>query len=171
MNEVNFITQKKKELFWPLVFLWVVIVLTILLFLFNLRLDYSNNDLDKKIVERINDITALQNDPKIQVYSLIQANKTTIDNLDKRSTITKYISHIQAVSKKYDIIFDWFAISWWNITLQAVINSTDKWIAYVKTRDFIKNYRSEENALFNLDFISSVEWMDSMKFNVVFNLK
>lgn len=171
MNEVNFITQKKKELFWPLVFLWVVLILSLVLFLNNLRLDYKNVDLDKKIIERNNDIIALQNDPKIQVYSLIEANKNTIESLNKRSQITKYINHIKAISKKYDVIFEGFSISQWKINLQAVINSSDKWIAYIKTRDFIKNYRTEENALFELDFINSIEWMDSMKFNVVFNLK
>jgi len=68
MNEVNFITQKKKELFWPLVFLWVVLALSIILFLFNFSLDYSTKDLNKKIIERTNDINVLKNDPKIQVY-------------------------------------------------------------------------------------------------------
>ena len=171
MNEVNFITQKKKELFWPLVFLWVVLALSIILFLFNFSLDYSTKDLNKKIIERTNDINVLKNDPKIQVYSLIEANKSTIINLEKRSTITKYINHLQAISKKYDIIFEDFAISWWSVNVKATINSSDKWIAYVKTRDFIKNYRVTEGALFKLDFINSIEWMDSMKFNVVFNIK
>jgi len=101
----------------------------------------------------------------------IEANKSTIINLEKRSTITKYINHLQAISKKYDIIFEDFAISWWSVNVKATINSSDKWIAYVKTRDFIKNYRVTEGALFKLDFINSIEWMDSMKFNVVFNIK
>jgi len=171
MNEVNFITQKKNELKNPLIFLWFVVIVSLGLFLFNWRLDYTNKDLDTKISDRVADIKTLENDPKIQVYSLIEANKTTIDNLEKRSHITKYINHLKAISKKYDMSFDGFSLSKWEINTITLINSSEKWIAYAKTRDFIKNYRIDENSLFDLNFISSVEWMDSMKFPIIFKIK
>lgn len=171
MNEVNFITGKKKDLFWPVVFLSIVVILSILLFLFNLKLDYDNKDLDKKISERTNDISDLKNDPKIQVYSLTELNKSTIENLEKRSNITKYIQHIDAISKKYDISFESFNISQWSVQLQALSNSNDIWIAYIKASKFIEWYRKEKSALLWLKFIPSFEWMDSIKFNIDLNIK
>jgi len=171
MSEVNFITWTKKELSWPFIFLGIVIILSVLLFLFNLKLDYDNKDLDKKISERTKDISDLKNDPKIQIYWLIELNKSTIQNLEKRSNITKYIQHINAISKKYDISFESFNISQWNIQLQALSNSNDIWIAYIKASKFIEWYRKEKNALLWLKFIPSFEWMDSIKFNIDLNIK
>lgn len=171
MNEVNFITNKKNELIKPLIFLWFIVVISLGLFLFNWRLDYTNGQLDKKISERESDIKVLEADPKIQVYSLIEANKSTIVSLEKRSMITKYINHIKSISKKYDVNFEWFTIANWDISTVSLVNSTDKWLAYAKTRDFIKNYRLDDKALFNLDFVSSIEWGDSMRIPLLFKLK
>ncbi len=171
MNEVNFITNKKNELIKPLIFLWFVLVVSLGLFLFNWRLDYNNWQLDQKIFEREVDIKVLESDPKIQVYSLIEANKSTIIGLEKRSMITKYVNHIKSISKKYDVAFEWFTISNWIINTVSLISSTDKWLAYAKTRDFIKNYRLDDKALFNLEFISSIEGGDSMKIPLIFKLK
>lgn len=171
MNEVNFITQKKKDLYGPLIFLWVVLLLSVGLFLYNWKVERNISDLNNKISQRINDIETLKNDPKVQVYSLIQNNKNTIDTLENRSKITQYIKHLNAISNKYDVIFEWFNLSQWKISIQAIINSSEKGIAYIKARDFIKNYRLEKNALFNLWFINSVEWSDFLKFNVEFSIK
>lgn len=171
MNEVNFITSKKNELIKPLFFLWFVTILSLWLFLFNWRLDYTNSQLDQKISEREADIKVLESDPKIQVYSLIEANKYTIVSLEKMSLITKYINHIKSISKKYDVSFEWFTIKNWEINTISLVNSTDKWLAYAKTKDFIKNYRLDDKALFNLEFISSIEWGDSMKIPLIFKLK
>jgi hypothetical protein len=35
--------------------------------------------------------------------------------------------------------------------------SDDKAIAYQKTRDFLKKYRNDPNALFNLEFVNQFE--------------
>ncbi|MDD3144873.1 MAG: hypothetical protein PHV23_02060 [Candidatus Gracilibacteria bacterium] len=171
MNEVNFITNKKNELIKPLIFLGFVLVVSLGLFLFNWRLDYTNSQLDQKISERESDIKILEADPKIQVYSLVEANKSTIVGLEKRSMITKYINHIKSISKKYDVNFEGFTISNGDINTVSLVSSTDKGLAYAKTRDFIKNYRLDDKALFNLEFVSSIEGGDSMKIPLIFKLK
>lgn len=171
MNDLNFITQKKKELKWPIIFLWSVLIVSILLFLFNLKIGYDMSDLDARILERESDISILKNDPKVQVYSLIETNKSTINILEKRSNLTNYIKHIDAISKKYDISFDNFSIANWKITMQAFTQSSEKWIAYKKINEFMDSYRNEELALLDLNFISNFEWMDSIKFNVEFSIK
>lgn len=171
MNEINFITQKKRALIWPIVFLWFVIVLSVILFLFNFKLNNDIIDLEKKILERNSEIKILKDDSKVQVFSLIEANKNTIDNLEKRSYITNFIKHLNAISQKYDVVFESFSISQWIIKVQASFESSDKGIAYIKTSNFVNSYRKDENALFNLNFISSFEWMDYIKFEVEFSIK
>lgn len=171
MNEVSFITQKKKDLYRSFVFLWIVLSFTLVLFLYNWKLDHDIIDLNEKISQRITDIETLKNDPKIQVYSLIENNKTTIEILENRSKITEYIKHLDAISKKYDVTFEWFVLNQWILNIQAIINSSERWIAYIKAKDFIKNYRLDDKALFNLWFINSIEWSDFLKFNVEFSIK
>jgi len=76
------------------------------LFLYNWKVERNISDLNNKISQRINDIDTLKNDPKVQVYSLIQNNKNTIDTLENRSKITQYIKHLNAISNKYDVVFE-----------------------------------------------------------------
>ncbi|MDD3793753.1 MAG: hypothetical protein PHI37_02990 [Candidatus Gracilibacteria bacterium] len=171
MNETNFITQKKSDLYRPLVFLGIVLILTVCLFLYNWGLERSVSGLNEKISQRIIDIENLKNDPKVQVYSLIENNKNTIDILEKRSRITDYVKHLNAISKKYDLLFEGFDLNQGKLNLQVIVNSSEKGIAYIKARDFIKNYRLEDNALFDLGFINSIEGSDFLKFNVEFSIK
>jgi hypothetical protein len=95
--------------------------------------------------------------------------------LEKRSRITTYIEHLKSLSpeNKYWIKFEWFNLAEWRITTSAIVewtNNNDK-IAYKKTRDFIRNYRTDSWALLDLEFINLVEWSDIMKFNVSFKIK
>jgi hypothetical protein len=43
-------------------------------------------------------IAELTNKAEIQVYSLLDNNKSTIDELEKRSRITTYIEHLKSLS-------------------------------------------------------------------------
>jgi len=74
--------------------------------LYSWSLNKSILNLNEKISQRSIDIGILKNDPKIQVYSLIESNKNTLNVLESRSKITQYIKHLDSISKKYDIIFE-----------------------------------------------------------------
>jgi hypothetical protein len=95
-----------------------------------------------------------------------------IEELDKRSKISTYIKHLKSLYPEnvYWISFEWFSLTNWKINTKATIESTNK-IAYEKTRDFIRNYRTSTGALLDLEFINLVEWMDSIKFDANFKIK
>jgi len=172
MSEKNFVSSKNKMPVWAISFLVVVLLVTLGLFFYNYHLDNTNAELVTKIEERKSDIRELSKDDKLQVFALIESNKFSIDELTKRTDVTKYIMHLKAVAQKYDLVFEWFKLSQWTLKSSVIIESSEEWgIAYTKTIDFIKNYRSEKNWLFELNFINSIEWMDSMKFNVNFDIK
>ncbi|NVP17098.1 hypothetical protein HUU51_00050 [Candidatus Gracilibacteria bacterium] len=171
MNDLNFITQKKKDLKFPIAFLGLVLLISLGLFLFNLKISSDIDDLNTKISQREADISILKNDPKVQVYSLIDINRNTIENMEKRSKITDYLKHVDAISKKYEISFDNFDITNGKVSLQASTQSSEKGIAYKKINKFISEYRKEEFALLDLKFITNFEGMDQIKFNLEFDIK
>jgi hypothetical protein len=85
--------------------------------------------------------------------------------------IPTYINHLGDIQTKYDIKFTWFILSDLWLDTIVEVKSDDKAIAYQKARDFIKNYRKDPDALFNLDFINQISWMDNIKFKVHFKIK
>jgi hypothetical protein len=85
--------------------------------------------------------------------------------------VTTYINHMNVIQAKYDLKFKWFSLNNWDIVSDIEIVSDDKAIAYQKTRDFLRWYRADSKALFNLDFVNQIEWMDDMKFEAYFKVK
>lgn len=172
MSEKQFIASKNKLPIGPIIFLLIVVLSTLGLFLYNTHL---NNETSKILIEK-NEITSsikeLSKNEELQIFALLEDNGSSIDILTKRSDVTKYIQHLKAIWQKYDVKFSGFNIASGVIKTNALIESSvEKWIAYTKTKNFIKNYRNEPNGLFDLDFINSIEWMDSMKFAVSFDIK
>lgn len=184
-NKVNYIESKKKGLFWPILFLVFIILLSVWAFTYNhivntywfhfLWLDYdSRNQLQAKISENNDKIREINNKPEIQVYKLLETNKRAIDELAKRSEVSKYILHLKSLAgTRYWINFQWFTLANWAIATTAVIESSlqEKKISYEKTRDFIRNYRTDTGALLDLQFVNVIEWMDTIKFDSNFKIK
>ena len=178
-NKVNYIDSKKTSLVFPIIFLVLVIALTVSLFFYNSFIQKQVEDLKIKTAELNKTAETISNKSEVQVYTLIDNNRSVISELEKRSKITAYIDHIESLEspQKYGINFDWFTISKWEITTTASTQSTlttnsKSWsLAYEKTANFIKEYRNDPEAILNLDFISLIEWMDSMKYNVKFSIK
>jgi hypothetical protein len=98
-------------------------------------------------------------------------NKWVINSFEKNNKVTKYINHMNVIAWKYNLEFVWFKLSGWVISSDVKVISDNKSIAYQKVRDFIKKYRIDSKALFDLEFINWIEWMDNMKFKVNFKIK
>jgi phosphoserine aminotransferase len=118
-------------------------------------------------------IKELNDKPEIQVYSLLENNKWVIKELEKRSEVTIYLKHLNSLSSEdnYWIKFEWFNLAEGKINTTAIIESTNEKLAYEKTRDFVRNYRTDTWALLDLEFINLIEWNDTMKFDVSFKIK
>jgi hypothetical protein len=83
------------------------------------------------------------------------------------------MKHLKSIANttKYGVRFNWFSFSNGTLTTQAIFELDNNSIAYQRARNFIDGYRTDEKALFDLWFISFIEWMDAIKFNVVFKVK
>lgn len=158
--------------FWPMLFLVFVLIITIVLFFYNTHLKKENSQILSRISKIESTIDKIEKNPEVQVYSLLDMNSSFINKLEKRNDIIGHIKHLNYIQNKYWLDFDWFSYSNWKITTTAKSESTtDNWIAYTKTVSFIKNYRESKDAKFDLEFINSFDWMNTIKYNISFGLK
>ncbi len=154
-----------------IVFLAVVLLLTFGLYLYNTHLERQIVDVKGNIVKVESEISDLNKDSKIQIYTLLQLNKEVISTYEKNNKVVSFIEHLDNVKSKYSLGFEWFNLSKEELVTSIEVKSDKEKQAYLKTRDFIKNYRKDSSSLFDLDPISLVEWMNTMKYKVKFNIK
>ena len=172
MTENNIIAKKLwSNYISSLTFLGLTLIITIVLHLYNNYLWSEIDDVKTNIISIESNISEVEKDKSLQVYSLLESNKSTIESYELMNKVTKYINHMNFIQSTYKLEFSWFNLSNWKIDTNIKIESDNKWIAYQKTKDFINKYRNDSKSLFELSFINGVEWMDNMKFKANFKIK
>lgn len=169
IKEVN--NKTRSTYFSSIVFFWVVVLLTVLIYFYNIYLLKEVKAIQANINEIDTSIIELEKDKSIQIYSLIELNKNVIKSYESMNDITKFLNHLNDTKRKYNLEFTWFDLMKWEIILNAKAKSDNKWNDYQKIRDFISNYRKDKNAMFNLGFVTEIEWIDEIKFKVNFKIK
>lgn len=172
MEDIKVLNNKSRApYFSSLLLLVLVLVWTVASYIYDNILININKWLQKEITQIESNITEVQNDKNIQIYSLLQLNKNVIEKYESMNKITDFINHLNTVKTKYNLQFNGFNLTDWKITTDVSVISDDSWIAFQKARDFINKYRQDTTALFGLWFINSFEWMDEIKFNVDLKIK
>ncbi len=163
--------EAKSPVFKWLVVLLFSIFLTVGLYFYNYYLENSLDSI-KIEVKEIDELTEkLKNDKNIQVYNLVDLNRTKLLGLEKKSRIMDFINHVRALEKTYSIIFKGFSYNNWNLSMQATAPFWEDTLASNKVSLFIKSYRETSWNPFELTFINSFIWYDTINFNVNFKLK
>jgi CII-binding regulator of phage lambda lysogenization HflD len=90
------------------VFLILVLAISGILYYLNLSKQSDIDTLKKEISSLDNRAKELKNKPEVQIYSLIENNKNTIAELEKRSKITTYMKHLKSIANttKYGVRFN-----------------------------------------------------------------
>ncbi len=171
MEEIKNVWKKQKKNFTSIIFLVVVIIATALLHFYNSTLSTDIEKIKMNISSYNSNIREVQKDKKIQIYTLLELNDNVIRSYKLMNKIPKYINHLKDIETIYGVKFSWFNLNNMKLNSKIKVISDDKAIAYQKTRDFLKKYRNDPNALFNLEFVNQFEWMDNMQFKVEFTIK
>lgn len=172
MEDIKILNTKTRPVYFSsLLFFGVVVIFTILLYIYNSYLTNDIEDIQSNISVIESNIKEVESDKNIQIYSLLQINKKVIKLYENMNNITKFINNLNLIKDKYDLIFEWFSLANWEIKTDVKVISDEKWIAFHKARDFISKYREDSDALFNLWFVSSFDWMDEIKFNINLKIK
>lgn len=154
------------------IFLVLVLIFTLLLFIVNKYLQSQNEKISESIGEIEKSLSTYKKDKNVQVYELLKNYDKEIKRLEKNSDIVTYLNHLWDISKKYSISFSWFSMS--NGEIKTKVEARKNPIknnTYSKVWDFISWYREDKTALFELKFINSFEWMDTINFDVNFKIK
>lgn len=141
------------------------------LFWYNYYLENKIEVLEKNISQYDNSIKTKQKDRNIQVYNLLKENKKVIDDLDKKSKINNFIYHVRELQNTYWILFKWFNYANWVVSMTAYVPFNTDMTSANRTSYFIKSYREDKKSLFDLDFVNTFNWFDSMTFSVNLKLK
>jgi len=149
-NEI-YKSPKSKVFTFSTMFLWLVILLTIWLYSYNFYLEWKNNELKDECSAKQKLVAEKKQQKKLKIYSLYTMNKANIDKLEKYSKIKLYINHLESITNKYNIIFKWFSYFNWEIKTIAYSVSDAKSIDYQKTVKFLREYKKDSKALFNIE--------------------
>lgn len=164
-------SKTKYPYLYSISFFIISILITFLLFFYNSILENQKNDLDKQILEIKQNISSVEKDKNLQIYSLLELNKVTISSYEKINNISSYINHMNVIRAKYMLNMDWFSLSNGDLKTRVKVISDDNSIAYVKLVNFFNKYKLDEKSLFKLWSISSLEWMDEISFDLNMSIK
>jgi len=153
------------------VFLVIVLLLSFGLYFYNTHLEKEIVGVKGEIIKIESEMKDINDDKKIQIYTLLELNKEVINSYSKNNKVVSFINHLDTVKSKYSLNFNWFNLSDKELITNIEVKSDKEKQAYQKTKDFIKNYRKDNSSLFDLDYINLVEWMEEMKYKVKFNIK
>ena len=155
-----------------LILLAAVVLLTTAFSVYDYFLNKEITNISAQIEVHESRIKKLESQNNVYVYSLIKKHKIILDTMDERSKITKYFNHISAIVNHYNFDIRGFNMSGWNISSKISFQNNELWIAYKKAVRFISDYRIDETALLDLEFISWVTWdTGDIKFPVNFSIK
>jgi len=165
--------EKKKSA--SLVYAWIFVVFSLAvaigLFVYNSRLEKNIVDLESKSKEITASINTLNDDDEVQIYKVYKINQSFFKELDDRSNISSFITHLQKQFSKYDISAKWFNYSDWVVKTSLSASSNETWDAYEKIVRMVEEYSLDENASFEIGDISRYEWYDRINFPWEFTLK
>lgn len=162
--------KRSSSYMFSLLFLIAVLILTWGLYVYNKNVVWDISDINVKINELDNIIENIKKDEKLQIYSLIETNKKSLDILEYNSQIPDYIEHYREIGEKYKIDLENFSYTSWKINTPVNFNQENE-VTYLRVVNFLKNYRKSPDSLFDLDFVKSVSGHDVMSFNIWLSLK
>ncbi len=150
----------------------VILSITIWFGVYNYILSKKVDKMQVTLQEHKDTVKKLKAEKQVYVYELLTLHKRSLDILDKRSQVSDYINHLQEVAQKYNIDFRGFNLSNGSVTTKAQFDTNDTGVSYNKAVRFIGDYRKSDKALFDLEFISSVESTDlDVKIPLQFSIK
>lgn len=157
---------------FAIILLAVVLTITIWLGVYNSIVSSKVEKLQVTLQEHKDTVKKLKAEKKVYVYELITLHKNTLNTLDERSQVSKYISHLQDTQAKYNVDFRGFNLTNGNISTKAQFNTNDTGVSYNKAVRFIGDYRNSDKSLFDLEYITSVESTDlDVKIPLQFTIK
>ena len=164
-------TAYKKYYYVSIGFFLLIVLFTAIMFFLNKKMDEQIMTLNTKLETIEYSIETHKSDEKMQMYELLKLNQPKLELLKYYSQIPTFIDHMKFIAEKYNIQLSGFSYSNGSVTSSVLTETDEGWVAYKKTTNFIKKYREDDKALFDLWFVSPLQGHSNQKFSINLDLK
>jgi hypothetical protein len=96
---------KKRTNRASIVFLGLVILITIVLYIFNNIVEKEIIKIDYNTIEIENKLIVLNNDDRIYLSTLIDLNQSVLSKYDRNNKVVLYINNFKKLEQEYNIFF------------------------------------------------------------------
>ena len=170
--DTKFYDKKKKTWFylsgWILFF---ILAITGWLYYANMQLSQKIWEVNNNISQVESSMNSINQDTNIQLYSIYSRHKNFLERLETSSKIPSMVNHLKRIFTIHELQYDRFSYSNELVTIDISLETNDNGYAYEKVTSFLRNYRENEQALFDVEQVSEISWYDRMNFTAAFTLK
>lgn len=138
---------------------------------YNMSVSKEIRGIEENLSQVKKSIADREADPLIQSYLLYETHKSIFERLAYESEISTFVEHIKTIALRYGIEFRWFAYNQWDITTNIRSDNDARWFWYQKVTTFLRDYRDDENALFDLNSVNAFRWHDRIEYALTLRLQ
>ncbi len=148
-----------------------VLLATIWLYFYNMTVVSKIESTQSEIVKVEESIKKINEDDKVKLYMLIQANKTYLEKFKYLSNIPVFVNSLKELSRTNRVLFEGFSYADWEIISYAKAQNDAVSLASVKVTKFLEYFRKKTEHIFSLWFVNSFEGQENINFSVKFQVK
>lgn len=166
----NDVKSKKTFTYSIILFVWVL-VLTLGIYFYNVSLQSKMEKKQQELQKIEANIIQLKQDKSLELYTLVESNKSYLETFAYRSDIPLFIRTFRELSKKFQVVFWGFSYSDGVITSDVRAQSDVLGSASSKASKFIEAFRKQDDQIFSLDFVPYFKGQSVIDFGIKFLIK
>lgn len=170
-NEYKNDTKHYKGMNISIILFVFVLFSTIGLYFYNMTLVSKIETIQRQVTQVEESIKKVNEDEKVKLYILIQANKTYLEKYTYLSNIPLFINSLKELSRTQRVLFDGFSYANGEIISHVTAQNDAISLASLKATKFLEYFRKKDEHIFSLGFVNSFQGQDWVSFSVKFQVK
>lgn len=163
--DTKFYEKKKNNTFYgSIVFFFLVLALTLGLFLYNRSIASDIAELTQKGSSIETSISEIRANPSVDVYSTYMEQKGFLEKLEKQSKISSFVTHLKSTPRRYAIEAKGFSYADGVVSMELAAQTNDAAYAYEKVVKFLREYNTLQDAPFTLKNITTFTGYDKITY-------
>ncbi len=170
-NEYKNDTKHYKGMNISIILFVFVLFSTIGLYFYNMTIVSKIEAMQTQVAQVEESIKKVNEDEKVKLYVLIQANKTYLEKYKYLSNIPMFINSLKELARVHRVVFDGFSYANGEIISQLTAQNDAVTLASAKTTKFLEYFRKKDEHIFSLGFVNSFQGQEGVSFWVKFQVK
>ncbi len=171
-TKTDFYKRKRvKGFYLSCILFFLILAFTLAAAFYNMKLAAANEDLERTLTQRNDLIQTLQANENIASYSIYEKNAEVFEEIQKKSAVPLYISHLRKSLNRFDLVMWDARYRAPELEIEVASETNEEGYAFQKLLEFMEEYRNSEESLFELESVEELRWYDKMAFTLRFTLK